>query len=256
MAETFASDHSGQSAAERRRIDLDIRRLVLDLVLSRTAVHSDASLSHSTQTEGTSSALVDTPEDLFQATQQLSLDESGGRAKKIDFKFLVPRSEYQPNIGIPPDPGGATDLDGILQTPSARRLLSEWTTGSDPIEYKWDDWRGPESRASTPLRRPVRPLPSPRATQRFAQSQGIPGRYAPTISASQVPFGLSSTTSYGPPEVRSQVPNMRSSPPPVLQSSQSLQDFGAATQVERGPFGGRLDVKARKKPAKKRVGGF
>lgn len=245
---TFAAGRQADRI-ERDRIKSDTQRLVLDLVLSRTIVHSeDIRPSGRTSTIGNATSSTETPEDLFERTQQLTLDESAGSAKLVGLRFLIPKAAvpgtFEDEGGLDPPP----DMSDALQTPSARRLLAEWDLGTDPAAYSWTGWRETPSRPSTPISRPVRPLPSPRSTQRFPQSQPsftrqLPG-YAPVIAPTAV------STAARPIQQ-----SMRSSPPPVLQSSQVYPDFGASTQVERGPFGGRLETK-KKKPAKKRVGGF
>lgn len=251
---------SGLDKREKDRIQHDTQRLVLDLVLSRTVVHSEdpQALTTPPQRAGSNAVAIETPEDLFQRTQDLTLDEQ----PKIEFRHLIPRETFDETQADssrqvqPPD----KDPKAHLQSSSARQLLGEWQIGSDPSEYIWSGWRDTstqsQSQVPTPHRRPVRPLPSPRAPQRAAQSQPTLGRYVPEIPPTHAPtFAL-------PPTVRPLTfqptanTNARSSPPPVLQSSQAYPDIGPSTQVERGPFGGRLETKARKKPAKKRVGGF
>lgn len=265
---------NGLDTREKDRIQQDTQRLVLDLILSRTVVHSEdpqAQTPPPPQRAGSSAMTIETPEDLFQRTQDLTLDEQ----PKIEFRHLIPREMFDETEPDSIRQAQAPDKDpkALLQSSSARQLLGEWQIGSDPSQYSWSGWRDPLSQsqsqpqAPTPHRRPVRPLPSPRAPNQAAQSQPTLGRYVPEIQSIHAPtFAL-------PPTVRPLTfqsgmnantntntnTNARSSPPPVLQSSQAYPDIGyigPSTQVERGPFGGRLETKARKKPAKKRVGGF
>lgn len=241
------AERSSMGKREKQRIQQDCHRLVLDLVLSHTVVHSEDVQSSSAASPRASLGAIETPEDLFQRTQNLTLDDQS----KIEFNHLIPRDRSpdpeSTQQAQPPD----KDFDSLLQTKSARRLLGEWQLGSDPSDYTWTEWRDPHHQPDTPIRRPVRPLPSPRTAQRFAQSQPTFGRYVPN----QIP---TSQINANPllPNIRPFQSNMRASPPPVLQSSQSYPDIGPSTQIERGVFGGRLEPKARKKPAKKRVGGF
>lgn len=233
---------------EKNRIQQDTQRLVLDLVLSQTVVHSENHQAGSSTPPRARSSEIETPEDLFLRTRDLTLDEQ----PKIEIRHLIPR---EPAEETQPDrPGTLADKDpmSFLQSSSARQLLGEWQLGSNPSEYKWSGWRDTPSQPPTPLRRPVRPLPSPRTTQRAPQSRPTLGRYIPTIDSSSI----DAPTFALPPTIRPMQTSVRSSPPPILQSSQGYPDIGPSTQVERGPFGGRPETKARKKPAKKRVGGF
>lgn len=234
---------------ERDRIKRDTRRLVMDLMLSRTIVHSEELYPNLPVLSASARSSVETPEDLFERTQQLTLNENAGSAKEIDMRFLKPKGHPSDNFDDDLDPRATGDVGHALQIPSARTLLGEWDLGADPGDYTWSAWRDAPSRVSTPIQRPVRPLPSPRSTQRFPQSQPTLGRQLPGHS-------LAAASNAGFPAVIPLQQSMRSSPPPVLQSSQAYPDFGASTQIERGPFGGRLESKKKKKPAKKRVGGF
>jgi hypothetical protein len=245
---TFAR-HSSISPTERQgRIREDTFTLVLDLTLSRMIVHSDDTSPVAPLPRG--SQEPQTADNLFERAEQLTLNDGNSRSNEIPFRWLPPRFDLDAEDGS----GASSDH---LQTEAARTLLSEWMVGADPTEYIWKDWRGENSAPPTPVKRPVRPLPSPRTTYGFAQSQPDI-RYRPPIIAQSQPQQLPSVSQYtnNIPHVLARTQAMRSSPPPVLQSSQSLQDLGPSTQAERGPFGGRPDVKARKKVAKKRIGGF
>jgi hypothetical protein len=247
---TFASSNMSPFTDSQARHQRDTRRLVLDLTLSRMVVHSEqmypaGSLIRKSQEP-------ETADNLFERTGQLTLNDSN-EPSPPELKWLVPRVEFdtQPESHA----AGAPDPKS-LDTAASRALLNDWTIGSDPTQFTWKDWRRETSAVPTPVRRPVRPLPSPRAsaTQTFAQSQPNPRFQAPNIAQPRPQWALHGSNSI--PNILAHDQGTRSSPPPVLHSSQSYQDLGASTQTERGPFGGRPEIKARKKPTRKRVGGF
>lgn len=247
---TFAERITVHASGRQGRIKEDTFRLVLDLTLSRMIVHSESPTSVAPTPRG--SQEPQTADNLFERAEQLTLDDGTSKANEIPFRWLPPRRDI--DAGSPNDHDLPSDH---LQTEAARTLLSEWTIGADPIEYDWKDWRREGSLPRTPIKRPVRPLPSPRTTYGFAQSQPDI-RYRPPYLSQPQPRQLPPYSQHANaiPQVFAHTQAMRSSPPPVLQSSQSLQDLGPSTQAERGPYGGRPEVKARKKAVKKRIGGF
>jgi hypothetical protein len=227
----------------------DTLRLVLELTLSRMIVHSD-SVAPAPAATPRSSQEPQTADNLFERAEQLTLNDGGSKTNEIPFHWLSPRNTFEGEEQAHDNP------DARLQTDTARTLLSEWTVGTDPAEYKWSDWRREGSAPPTPIRRPVRPLPSPRTTGGFAQSQPDLRYRPPTLAQPQPRRWPPLTQPFNSvPQIMAHTQIMRSSPPPV-QSSQPAHDPGPSTQVERGPFGGRLEGKSRKKAAKKRVGGF
>jgi hypothetical protein len=247
---TFARSDMSPFTDSQARHQRDTRRLVLDLTLSRMVIHSEQTYSADRLIR--KSQEPETADNLFERTGQLTLNDSNEPGPP-ELKWLVPRVEFdtQPE----PQATGIPDVKS-LDTAASRALLHDWTIGSDPAQFTWKDWRRETSAVPTPVRRPVRPLPSPRAsaTQTFAQSQPNPRYQAPIIAQPRPQWALHGSNSI--PNILAHDQGTRSSPPPVLHSSQSFQDLGASTQAERGPFGGRPDNKARKKLAKKRVGGF
>lgn len=246
---TFPQSSVTPSTDSHTRYQRDVRRLVLDLTLSRMVVHSEE-LGTAPGDSVRASQEPATADDLFERAGQLTLnDESDSHPGP--FEWLPPRSGFDQDFG-PSD--GPTEAD--LDSPTARVLLGDWKIGTDPTQLTWRDWRRGTSAVPTPVRRPVRPLPSPRAsaTQTFAQSQQDTHYRPPTIAQPRSQWALHASNSI--PNILAHGQGTRSSPPPVLHSSQSYQDLGGNTQAEPGPFGGRLDSKVRKKAAKKRVGGF
>jgi hypothetical protein len=247
---TFAKSDMSPFTDSQARHQRDTRRLVLDLTLSRMVIHSER--TNPADRLIRKSQEPETADNLFERTGQLTLNDSNEPGRP-DFKWLAPRVEF--DIQPEPQVTGTPDAKS-LDSAASRALLNDWTIGSDPTQFTWKDWRRETSAVPTPVRRPVRPLPSPRAsaTQTFAQSQPNPRYQAPSIAQPRPQWALHGSNSI--PNIMAHAQGTRSSPPPVLHSSQSYQDLGASTQAERGPFGGRPDSKVRKKVAKKRVGGF
>jgi len=249
---TFAQSSVAPFTEPQTRYQRDVRRLVLDLTLSRMVVHSE-DMSTASESSVRPSQEPATADDLFERAGQLTLnDESDSRSGPPIFKWLSPRSGFEQDLVSSDGRPSEADLD----SPTARALLGDWNIGTDPTQFTWKDWRRETSAVPTPVRRPVRPLPSPRAsaTQTFAQSQQDTRYRPPTIAQPRPQWALHASNSI--PNILAHGQGTRSSPPPVLHSSQSYQDLGGNTQAEPGPFGGRLDSKVRKKAAKKRVGGF
>jgi hypothetical protein len=251
---TFAQSPVIPFTDAQRRYQRDTRRLVLDLTLSRMVVHSEE-LDTASGISVRASQEPSTADDLFERAGQLTLnDESDSRPGPPTFRWLPPRRGFDQDLASRDVQPNKSDLD----SPTARALLGDWKIGTDPTQFTWKDWRRETSAVPTTVRRPVRPLPSPRTTasQTFAQSQLDSRSRPPTIAQPQPrsQWGLHTWNSI--PNILAHGQGTRSSPPPVLHSSQSYQDLGGNTQAETGRFGGRLDSKSRKKAAKKRVGGF
>lgn len=265
----------------------DLHRLALDLSLS-TVVVSSEDLSPSTvrPPRDEMSLASDNPEDMFDKAASLSLSDRG--TPLINFSLLQPRLiDVDGNPAGGPEDGDANVPD--LQHPTARFLMADWTIGSSVKDHRWKSWLEHDNVGSqSTLNRPIRPLPSPRLRQggEFSQSQSYPSvtqmqstfNRVPSVTASQPrlfhPQPLRTTSSVPQIQIRHQTPSPssriqhhhQSSPPLRPSSTSQLQSLSQSqeilfpqTQVERGPFGGRLGgdgSKARKKVVKKRVGGF
>jgi hypothetical protein len=264
---------SGASEAIRDRFWKDKIRLAIDLAMSRTVLASEdppALSPLSAQITRPS-----TPDELFARAASLTLNER--EAPPVSFSILHPRSLYRPpmrsEVMFDEEVQNVDeDIEGnpmkAIDMPSVRTILSEWTLGSDPREYTWTAWRDTlQSGIGTPTKRPIRPLPSPRTApfrRSFPSQPTLPSRgmfasqYPPSLAQTHVPkFNPFPTpiTALGPTE---SVPALqegeyaRSSSPPIPEMGQH-----PSTQMERGVFGGRLEVGLRtKKKARKRQGGF
>jgi len=234
----------------QERYQRDVRRLVLDLTLSSMVVHSEK-IDTTSASSVRESQEPETADNLFERTGQLTLNDTSERQTSPPLlKWLAPRADFDAQQDAQPPDVKALD------TPASRLLLNEWSIGADPTQFTWKDWRRETSVVPTPVRRPVRPLPSPRGStsQTFAQSQPNPRYQLPTVAQPRSQWALHGSNSI--PNIVAHGQGTRSSPPPIPHSSQSFPDLGASTQAERGPFGGRPDSKVRKKLVKKRVGGF
>ncbi|KAI0672980.1 hypothetical protein C8Q78DRAFT_1022189 [Trametes maxima] len=208
---------------------------------------------------------------ISRSTEAMSLGDL--EPPPMHFGFLRPVRKVERSPAVAEATQGAPALK--YTTPlGVRLLLHEWEVGADPHQYTYRD---PYDRDA--------PVPPFQARPAKSVSKGIqPGKQAQvqTQTLSQRPPAIvSSSTAQGPPHVASRQPPMPRKPlvaarsesalttapsraPPsgsqpadnwsaVSQSSQP--DFVTSTQVLPGPHGGRpLPIK--KKPAKKRLGGF
>ncbi len=146
-----------------------------------------------------------------------------------------------------------------------RLLLKDWEIGSDPESYMYYDPYGISGIAAP---RPIRPTRLPPVHEAALRpTQQTQSQKAPPVIASSVPMAPPPILSNQPPRVlpkanwQSQdvvmaAPRMGSQPDAYVSQdgSQSQEMFIPSTQVLPGPFGGR--PAAKKKPAKKRLGGF
>ncbi|KAI0046101.1 hypothetical protein FA95DRAFT_1560454 [Auriscalpium vulgare] len=216
-------------------------------------------------------------ETMSRAAEAMSIDE-GARpvlAPAVQFGFLNPmpiidhyaREEDRKGDGAPR--GAGEDMPA-----GVRLLLSEWDVGADPESYAFHDPYG-DARREVQRRGPSQASamvkPPPPAAQ--SQSQQRP---PPIVSVAQKPplvvvaslrvpppIALSRSGPVGAGHALSQdtkAPPLRrnASLGGALEHSQSQsQEPMTSTQIEPGPFGGRQSVGGgRKKPVKKRLGGF
>ncbi|ORX34919.1 hypothetical protein BD324DRAFT_104438 [Kockovaella imperatae] len=237
--------HLSPNVAYRKRHRAHLLRLALDLALSKIILHTDDFGTTSLDSaQGTSDTAED--DDVARAAGRLTLSDND--PPSIAFSILEPKLERAGSV----EPGAdtsSTDIPGeiptveSLQTITARTLLAEWTS-ADPKSYTWTPWRDTRESSTSSISRPVKPLPSPRAT---GQQSGV------AFGSSSQPPLLAGAGSVPILRVAPPVTYMTQVPP---SSSQDPMPF-AQTQVERGPFGARSGGGGiGKKKAKKRVGGF
>ncbi|KAI0647297.1 hypothetical protein C8Q79DRAFT_958760 [Trametes meyenii] len=207
---------------------------------------------------------------ISRSTEAMSLGDL--EPPPMQFSFLRPIRKIEPSPSVVETPQEA--LAPKYTTPrGVRLLLHEWEVGADPKQYTYRD---PYDEVV-----PVPPIQS--RTAKSTSEDVHPGKvqvHTQTLSQ-RPPAIVSSSTAKGHPPVACSQPLVPRKPlvaarsesmlatassrtPPngrqpadgwstVPQSSQP--DFVASTQVLPGPHGGR-PLPAKKKPAKKRVGGF
>lgn len=144
-----------------------------------------------------------------------------------------------------------------------RLLLKEWELGADPRDYSYEDPYDESYRDASPVGRSKNMETSTQATQATmpAQSQRPPLVMASkSLNTPTAPFsnvlahdrlGMQSQGSTNRAPIFRTGNQITANDPGIGASS---QDFVASTQVLPGPFGGRQPIK--KKPTKKRLGGF
>ncbi|KAI9057898.1 hypothetical protein FKP32DRAFT_1597859 [Trametes sanguinea] len=214
-------------------------------------------------------------EDMFnisRSTEAMSLAEL--EPPPVNFGFLRPIPKDDANgqlilAGDQADPATPVVPLGV------RLLLQEWDVGADPYQYVYRD---PYDDTVEPSARTQRPMKASPPAQKEAQPSKEMGVTAQTQM--QRPPAIASSNPRAPPAIAASQPLVprrplaaaRShdvlvppSPPRVMpsgtQPSKSTplpppsQDFMASTQVLPGPHGGQ-PAPAKKKPVKKRLGGF
>ncbi len=140
-----------------------------------------------------------------------------------------------------------------------RLLLSEWVVGADPKDYTYVDpydleEQGAEGNQQSQLTMTQVSMPQTRS------------QAPPTIIATQAmqPPAITSESSSQPPAQTHLLPRQLQTQVSYSQvfgtqpNSQELQSqlAMASTQILPGPFGGRPAAGQKKKPPKKRLGGF
>jgi hypothetical protein len=195
-------------------------------------------------------------ETMSRATEAMSIGIPEPPA--VNFGFL------RPVFGKEDDHNGGSKeyLQGKANQPlGVRLLLKDWEVGTDPKSYTYyDPYDIPEANA----RRPIHNFQSfpmgPRFTQQ-TQSQKAPPVIATALSMGPPPIISSRVTSGSQRQPQEALVIAKDSARTGSQlgllnmdDSQSQDIPMASTQVLPGPFGGRPAVK--KKPTKKRLGGF
>ncbi|PBK78301.1 hypothetical protein ARMSODRAFT_874096 [Armillaria solidipes] len=183
------------------------------------------------------------PDDLETMTEALSIDN---KPPPVDFKYLRPRPQKEAR-----EEGG--DDDPEMACPlGVRLLLKEWDAGADPDTYVYADPYGDPTEEPTKIQLPKPKSSLPKSTQ--------PKR-PPVVVASSAMVPLvqpaSDRGTLFPQSQPAVVPVLRA----ITQSQTSTafpapgsQELMTSMQVLPGPHGGRPPT-AKKKPAKKRLGG-
>jgi len=248
LEERYALRQAGVTAV--RRLREASQQLVIDNTLA-SHVFSDQSFINPTSSSQRAFAI---------GTQK------GDEPPRVNFGFLGPHLKTtDENEDASPD-----------QPLGVRLLLTEWTVGSDPDNYKYVDPYGLDdtreiSDDDNELSRSASPSqPQPQSQSQRPRKPGTGSsqpKRPPTLAAAPPTLAAAPFIPYvGPKPRQSSVPPMMShsqpldSVAPVAGNSQSQdqsQETWPSTQVVPGPFGGRpAAVVAKKKVVKKRVGGF
>lgn len=259
--ENPVADHKETMAREQ---------LALDLALSMD-VHSPTTIKCKLSGQGQVSAqaieLEQEPSALLtKATEQLSLSQK--EPPPVSFSYLRPvnkdgKSHYKERTPVPEPLTEEEDQD-VEMPLGVRLLLSEWTVGDNPQEFNYVDpydLDGTEAQSQFHsqlqaerrgrMRRAVTE-DSNDATQRPTQSQAPPTIVAAKTLASTQPAKVP-TIARSKTQIQS---TFGSSQLTVVNETPSSQPLMMNTQVLPGPFGGRPAATAKKKPVKKRIGGF
>lgn len=206
------------------------------------------------------------------STQAMSLAEV--EPPPVQFGFLQPirkadtHKRSQTGEADPPPKAADANSSKVNMPLGVRLLLQEWDLGTDPNQYVYEDpyddtpgvpVQARRRAAKEPVRRasPDRTMPPPPApTHRPPTIASSIPQAPPVIAASSQPVRrkpLVAARSQDAFVPQSQgVPGQRAD---AWTAPSSSQEPVASTQVLPGPHGGRPAV-AKKKPAKKRVGGF
>ncbi|KAJ3515093.1 hypothetical protein NLJ89_g1974 [Agrocybe chaxingu] len=181
-------------------------------------------------------------------TEALSL---GDEPPPVEFGFLKPmerRSHYNPYKMNDVDPQKMTEPS--LNLPMGVRLLLQSWDANDPDEFVYKDPYDESATVDSPKRVNTTP-----ATDFTAYSKRPPLILASVALPLAVIPDISRKLS--PPKVQSQDPFMNypeSFPQTEQPGGSESQELLMSTQVLPGPYGGR--PAARKKPTKRRLGGF
>lgn len=259
------ADGPGRTAASFRTESEARSQLALDLLLA-----SDV-FAPKRPGKGPAATLDEDLLNISRSTEAMSLGDV--EAPPVHFSFLRPICKSDPR-GLP---SASENVIGELAAksmmpPGVRLLLQEWDVGADPMQYEYrhpyDEAAAPPANVQRPSKAPppqnVQPAQEPRpSTQTQTQR--------PPAIASSVPKAPSAISASQPPVPRRPLaaarsheafvaptprpPPSRSQPADTWSAPASSQEFMASTQVLPGPHGGR-PVPAKKKGAKKRLGGF
>ncbi|KAF5380885.1 hypothetical protein D9615_004029 [Tricholomella constricta] len=208
-----------ERSAESLRYENEAReQLALDMALS-TDIFSGQPFLNASE-EGS---------ELETMARTLSL---GGEPPSVDFGYLRPRHTNYYNKGEEKEKEVAASM-------GVRSLLKGWEIGADPEEYLFVDHYDEGASEPQPIRR-AKP----------SQAPGTQSQRPPMILAT-------STVPPRPPEVvrRMLGAHSQGSATPPLTIGFGSQEYMTSTQVLPGVHGGRPSM-AKKKIAKKRVGGF
>lgn len=268
----YCVDEGDQDEVAARKMDAS-NLLALDLSLAADTFCSEPSsdkrrmlFSSSSSTKILDAARPeDAAEQLTAATGQLSLSQT--EPPQVKFSYLKPvRMGIRQKSDDPVEDDSRMDVEGENKAPNmplgVRLLLSDWELGSDPRMYEYVDPYGVDEALPTQTQTTRSSQPQSQRTRSQAQRPAFgPRTEVLPASQSQAPPAIipSRTQPSKPPTVGlarnqslGQIIGTQSQSQFEPSSSQMLM---ASTQVVPGPFGGRPGA-TKKKPVKKRIGGF
>ncbi|KAL1729210.1 hypothetical protein EV714DRAFT_213304 [Schizophyllum commune] len=287
------SPEGTRTAASLRRETEARQQLTLDLALSRHVFSARPFVPPTEETDDleamTSALSIDTepPPVHFSYLTPLKKDHyardagpTAGNANATSDPNTTDIANTTLDSAAAPD----TSDHPLTLPPGPRLLLSEWTLGEDPSEYEFHDaYDADAAERPPPVARRKAAKPTSTAgilsaeLQQRSQPPFVVANQPPPVMASQPPpvaasqrppvisaqrapaFASTQLPAQRPLQAAGSEPNMmdvgQSQPNAEFSQSQSQGvDFMPSTQVLPGPFGGR--PAAKKKPTKKRVGGF
>ncbi|OSD08614.1 hypothetical protein PYCCODRAFT_1380319 [Trametes coccinea BRFM310] len=209
---------------------------------------------------------------ISRSTEAMSLAEL--EPPPVNFGFLRPIPKEDAN-GQPIVPEDSTDPTKSVVPLGVRLLLQEWDVGTNPYEYVYRDPYDDTAEPPARTQRPMKPFTPAQKEAQSSMEMGVAGQ-----NQMQRPPAIASSTPRAPPAIAASQPVVPRKPlvaarshdvlvppssPRVLPSGTQKgrstpfpppsQDLMASTQVLPGPHGGR-PAPAKKKPVKKRLGGF
>lgn len=175
----------------------------------------------------------------FSQSSQPPADE--GSSSSVHFHYLqpMPKRDYYSK-----DAQEQEEEDNISLPLGVGMLLDEWNVGADPEKYVFNDAYGIDAESNREAR--------PQRRRMSAQSQATPPPPSSFQPETQLPPSIVVVPATQPAILPPSVLGVESQMAQIVEpQSQGLM---TSTQVLPGPFGGRPTGK--KKPAKKRLGGF
>lgn len=228
-------------------------QLVLDLALS-TDVLSPQRCVHPTK-DG-----LDALETMSRATETMSL---AAEPPPVHLGYLTPKHTDVSDTRSSPQLRTASSNSQELDSPlGVQLLLKEWEVGADPRRYTYEDPYSDSYGSVVPKRHSKDKGSSKETIQVTMPGQS---RRPPVIITSKALVPPVTTLSALPPHERHSTQPQVSAKRDLFRTGSrmtpndpgigtSSQDFMTSTQILPGPHGGRQPI--RRKPTKKRLGGF
>lgn len=201
---------------------------------------------------------LDALENMSRAAEAMSLADEPG---PVHLGYLRPKKDIAGSRLSSRKQNRSSSPQTLNAPLGVRLLLKEWDIGGDPHDYTYEDPYD-ESYDENPVRHPKTTEKSTQATKSLQAAAPVQSHRPPLVvssrslippfaSLAEVPVqgglgSLPSTTTLFRTGSQAAIQKQGNEP--------SSQEFVTSTQVLPGPYGGRQQAK--KKPAKKRLGGF